>query len=347
MKVYQIIAETQTLNELGASTIKTAGNYVSKVFKGPKKTPDAPTTAPAATPAAATTTTKVGNYTVTVTKAAEASLSKVQSTVLTALKAIGATGIAFNYWLEFHANEAAYKAFQKNPAAEGAFKDKTPEEAWTFYQELQQEALGKMINRLIAIIAPGVVSKVLKTSGKIISFILPVIGGPVTLLGKAVGVLKGPVGTGAYLGLIAFFELNPIGREFIANGFALAISGFTGRAAQAIMDKMAELLKSYDGFGKDAVNAVGKAVGGVSAASKGSATAPPEVAASKAAAAANDKIPRELQVTKQGKSVRIGGVEVVDAQGKRIPGLEGDQRLAQMSADTFNLRNPWLDYPPT
>jgi hypothetical protein len=350
MKVYQIITETQALNELGVvgKAINTGSKYASKVFKGPKKTPSASTTTPAAaTPAAATTTTKVGNYTVAVTKAAEESLSKVQSTVLVALKAVGATGIAFNYWLEFHANEESYKVYQKNPAAEGAFKDKTPEEAWTFYQELQQEALGKMINRLMVLIVPGVVSKILKSSGKIISYIIPFAGSPLTLMGKAVGLLSGPVGTASYLGLITFFETTPMGREFIANGLALAISGATGRTAQALMDKMAELLKSYDGFGKDAVNAVGKAIGGASAATKGAATAPPEVAASKAQQAANAKLPRQLQVTKQGKSVRIGGIEVIDAQGKRIPGLEQDQARAQVIADNDNVRNPWLDYPQT
>jgi hypothetical protein len=336
MKVHQIIAENETLNELGVVG-KTIGKYASKVFKGPKKTLGEP----------ATTAATAAKVSPTVAAAAKESVSKLTLVVSGALQAIGATALAYNYWTEFHSNEAAYAAYQKDPSAEGPLKGKSPEEAWTFYQSLQQEALGKLSAELTLLIGPGVVAKLFKYAGKGIGLLFPVTGNLTQMLGQLIGKAADPRATAGRAAFIAWLEGTDTGRAVMADGLTLAITGATGRTAQAIMDKMAELLQSYKGPGGNGVNALGKGVGAVSAASKGLAAEPPEVAASKTAAAANDKLPRILQVTKNGKQVRIGGVEVVDAQGKRRPGLESDQERAQMTADVEKIRNPWLDYPPT
>jgi hypothetical protein len=339
MKVYQIITESQTLNELGVvgKAVKAGSKYASKVFKGPKKALGEP----------ATTAVTAAKVSPTVAAAAKESVSKLTLVVSGALQAIGATALAYNYWAEFHSNEAAYAAYQKAPNAEGPLKGKSPEEAWAFYQSLQQEALGKLVAELTLLIGPGVVAKLFKYAGKGIGLLFPVTGSLTQMLGQFIGKAAGPRATAGRAAFIAWLEGTDTGRSFMANGLTLAITGAAGRTAQTIMDKMAELLQSYKGPGSSGVNALGKGIGAASAATKGSATAPPEVAASAAEKAANEKLPRNLQVTRQGKSVRIGGIEVIDAQGKRIPGLEQDQARAQMTADIEKVRNPWLDYPQT
>jgi hypothetical protein len=162
------------------------------------------------------------------------------------------------------------------------------------------------------------------------------------------------VDAAAKAAILAFLN-SDTGHKWLENSIVGSALRVVGGAFKPYLDKAAEFVKSYDGFGSSVTTAVGNTI------SPASDTKPPPKTQAQldqekqdaADAKANAGIPYSLQSWTENGVTFVGGKAVTDANGKLLPGLKALMDRAAITAKQSNAPNPFdkiakpANYSPT
>jgi hypothetical protein len=293
-----------------------------------------------------------------------------QSTIFV-LKSLGITGAVISYYTEVKHCEAEYARYPNS----GLYREAPSQEAaYALFKRDTDKLLGTLEVSLVAIIAPVKLAQLIKSSlGVFLGFISVVAGlvgtggaivgaaslatGLVPLLTRASIVLAkkagmsvaqleatGLVGLGAAL---TWIHTTDAGKQFVATGLLAVITNQIGSISQKIIEKVATLAKEYKGPGDEIINVAGNAVGSTVAGGGGPKAPAPSQATIDAEAerAANEKLPRYLQVVTKGKVKYLNNIKITDANGYLLTGLDSIIADTAAEAKRFGVPNPFDSIP--
>jgi hypothetical protein len=302
-----------------------------------------------------------------------------QSTIFV-LKALGITGLVINYYTEVKHCEAEYAKYpnsgiyRPNVSANGKSYNETQEAAYASFKQDTDKLLGTLELSVIAIIAPVKLAQLIKSSLSMFLGFAAFVGslagfggaavsaaglgaGLVSLLtrasialakkaGMSVAQLEatGLVGLGAAL---TWIHTTDAGKEFVATGLLATITNALGSISQKYIEKFATLAKEYKGPGDEIINVAGNAVGSTVAGGGGPKAPPPSQATIDANAeiTANEKLPRQLQITTRGKVKYLNNIKVTDNNGYLLTGLDSMIANAAAIAKEVGVPNPFDSIP--
>ena len=300
--------------------------------------------------------------------------------VMFIIKSLGVTAVVYEYYNEVKYIEAEYAKYpnsgmyRPNVGANGKIYNETQEAAYTAFQSDADKLLTKLELSLIAVIAPVTLAKLIKSSlsmflgfAAFVSSLAGFGGAAVSAAGLGAGLVSlltrasialakkagmsvaqleatGLVGLGAAL---TWIHETEAGKQFVATGLIGAITHTLGSFSREYLTKFANFAKEYKGPGDEIVNVAGNVIGSTQAGGGGPKAPPPSQATIDANAelAANEKLPRYLQITTKGKTKYLNNVRITDTNGYLLTGL--DQLIARTDtqAKSHGVPNPFDSIP--
>jgi len=268
MKVYQILSESSTqINEAGVGTaVKTGAKALKGVFK---KTPPkglAPSSGKAQAYRDALKANRVeaakslAKADAAAKAAAAAKVSSFSGSTNYILEAAGTAYLAYDYWQEISYFESELKKELASPGSSTLYKNLGEDAAKTAFRGDSDNALGSLIAQVTAIVAPGIGAKIFGGIGyNVFLKYVPFVGRGSRWVSDILKyVSTGKVATVGRIGAVYWLNNTEEGKKFLTTGIVGSILQWSGEGATWITEQFATLLKSYDGWGKQYVNAAGE-----------------------------------------------------------------------------------------
>ena len=315
----------------------------------------------------------------TAAKNAVDAYSTMDKAMVWGVNSLGLAAAIIEYYTTSKQVEEEYKLYETNREESMYSAAETVQDAYRYFQSDLNLATGKLVSEVALIMT--------KTpAAKLFSLLTNKWGTALAaLLGASAGfaatddVGGAAVGAGAGLASVVFIKKTFIpflrgrkvdaaakaailaflnsdtGHKWLENSIVGSALRVVGGAFKPYLDKAAEFVKSYDGFGSSVTTAVGNTI------SPASDTKPPPKTQAQldqekqdaADAKANAGIPYSLQSWTENGVTFVGGKAVTDANGKLLPGLKALMDRAAITAKQSNAPNPFdkiakpANYSPT
>jgi hypothetical protein len=358
MKVYQILSESNT--QISEAAVGTAVKTGAKALKGVfKKTPPkglAPSSGKAQAYRDALKANRaeaakaLAKADAAAKAAATAKVSSFPGATTYIMQAAGTGYLAYEYWQQISFYESELKKELATPGSSKLYKNLGEDAAKTAYRADADTALGSLIAQVSTLVAPGIGAKVFGGIGNNVFLKwVPFVGRGSRWVSEILKyVSTGKVATTARIGAIYWLNNTEEGKKFLTTGIVGSILQWTGEGATWITEQFATLLKSYDGWGKEYVNAAGEFIQkGTDAVTKDKPQYKPNDPNAKDA----DTDAKDLEVPqlrtrvdpKNPKIKFINNVQITDENGYLLTGMRQHIQYVQDIARRNNRPDPFAN----
>lgn len=299
-------------------------------------------------------------------KAVEA-YSTMDKAMVWGVNSLGLAAAIIEYYTTSKQVEEEYKLYEINREESMYAAAETARDAYRYFQSDLELATGKLVAEVALIMTKTPAAKLFSLlTGRWGTALAALLGaglgfaatddvggaavgagtalaGVVFIKKKLIPALKGRKIDAASKALILTFLNSDAGHKWLENSIVGSALRVVGGAFKPYLDKAAEFVKSYDGFGSSVTTAVGNLI------SPASDTKPPPKTQAELDqekqdaefAAANAKVPYNLQMWKEKGVTFIGGKAVTDDKGNLLPGLNDFMNRTAVAAKQLQVPNPF------
>lgn len=355
MKVYQILSESNTqISEAGLGTaIKTGAKAVKGVFKKQPPKGLAPSSGKAQAYRDALKANRaeaakaLAKADAAAKAAATAKVSSFPGATTYIMQAAGAGYLAYDYWQQISFYESELKKELATPGSSKLYKNLGEDAAKTAYRADADTALGSLIAQVSTLVAPGIGAKVFGGIGNNVFLKwVPFVGRGSRWVSEILKyVSTGKAATAGRIGAIYWLNNTEEGKKFLTTGIVGSILQWTGEGATWLTEQFATLLKSYDGWGKEYVNAAGEFIQkGTDAVTKDKPAYKPNDPNAKDAEFDLNNPQLSTRVDPKNPKIKfINNVQITDENGYLLTGMGKHIQYVQDIARTANKPDPFAN----